>query len=96
VSLTAPERETIVTLNDEDKTAHVYTAQRPVITKLKRNPAATLLEEGTHDGSAWARFELPKGLISFRSTTVRRELTEEQREELRERMAKAREARVAA
>jgi hypothetical protein len=85
-----------VTLNDEDETAHVYTAQRSWITKLKRNPAATLLEEGTHDGSAWARFELPKGLVSFRSTRVKRELTEEQREELRERMAKAREARVAA
>jgi hypothetical protein len=96
VSLTATERETIVTLNDEDETAHVYTAQRSWITKLKRNPAATLLEEGTHDGSAWARFELPKGLVSFRSTRVKRELTEEQREELRERMAKAREARVAA
>jgi hypothetical protein len=96
VSLTAPERETIVTLNDEDETAEVWTAQRPVITKLKRNPAATLLEEGTHDGSAWARFELPKGLVSFRSTRVKRELTEEQREGLRERMAHAREARVAA
>ena len=96
MSLTATERETIVTLNDEDETAHVYTAQRSWITKLKRNPAATLLEEGTHDGSAWARFELPKGLVSFRSTRVKRELTEEQREELRERMAKAREARVAA
>jgi hypothetical protein len=96
VSLTATERETIVTLNDEDETAHVYTAQRSWITKLKRNPAATLLEEGTHDGSAWARFELPKGLVSFRSTRVKRELTEEQREGLRERMAKAREARVAA
>jgi hypothetical protein len=96
VSLTAPERETIITLNDEDQTAHVYTAQRPVITKLRKNPAAILLEEGIHDGSAWARFELPKGLVSFRSTRVKRELTEEQREELRERMAHAREARVAA
>jgi hypothetical protein len=96
VSLTAPERETIVTLNDEDDTAHVYSAQRPVITRLKRNAAATLLEEGTHDGSAWARFELPKGLVSFRSTRVKRELTEEQREGFRERMAHAREARVAA
>jgi hypothetical protein len=65
VSLTAPERETIVTLNDEDETAHVYSAQRPVITKLRKNPAAILLEEGTHDGSAWARFELPKGLVSL-------------------------------
>jgi hypothetical protein len=96
VSLTASERETIITLNDEDETAQVYTAQRPWITKLKRNPSAILLEEGSHDGSAWARFELPKGLVSLRSTKVKRELTEEQREALRERMAHAREARIAA
>lgn len=57
MSLTAPERETIITLNDEDETAYVYSAQRPWITKLKQNPAAILLEEGTHEGSAWARFE---------------------------------------
>ena len=67
MSLTAAERETIITLNDEDETAEVWTAQRPWITKLKKNPAATLLEEGKHDGSIWARFEVPKELISVRS-----------------------------
>ena len=39
MSLTAPERETIITLNDEDGHALIYTAQRPIITKLK-NPSA--------------------------------------------------------
>jgi hypothetical protein len=72
VSLTPLERETVITMSDGDDTAHVYTAQRPVITKLKKNPAARLLEEGTHDGSKWARFELPKALISFRSVRVKR------------------------
>lgn len=86
MSLTPPERETIITLNDEDETAHVWTAQRPVITKLKRNPSATLLDEGKHDGSVWAEFELPKGLLSFRTTRAKRTLTPEQREVLAERM----------
>jgi hypothetical protein len=67
VSLTAPERETIITFNDEDDTAEVWTAQRPWITKLKKNPAAILVEEGKHEGSAWARFTLPKELVSLRS-----------------------------
>jgi hypothetical protein len=60
MSLTAPERETVITFNDEDDTALIYTAQRPTITKLRKNPSAKLIEEGTFDGSAWARFEIPK------------------------------------
>jgi hypothetical protein len=67
VSLTAAERETVIVLNDEEDVAHVYTAQRPWITKLKKNPSAVLVEEGTHDGSVWARFDLPKGLIGART-----------------------------
>jgi hypothetical protein len=65
MSLTAVERETVLTLNDEDDTAHVWTAQRTWITRLKKNPSATLIEEGIHDGSAWAEFEIPKALIAF-------------------------------
>jgi hypothetical protein len=63
MSLTPPERETILTMNDEDVVAHIYSSQRPVITKLKKNPAATLLDEGRHDGSAWAEFEVPVELV---------------------------------
>jgi hypothetical protein len=57
-----------------------------MITRLKNNPAATLTEEGTHDGSAWARFTIPAALVSFRSVRVRRELTDEQRQALSESM----------
>jgi hypothetical protein len=94
VSLTAAERETIITMNDEDDTALISTAQRPVITKLKKNPAATLIEEGKFDGSVWARFEMPADLLSFRSTRVKRELSEEEKEGLRERIAHARAAKA--
>jgi hypothetical protein len=69
MALTALERETVITFNDADEVASVYTAQRRLITQLKKNPAAVLVEEGVHEGSLWARFELPKNFISFRTKT---------------------------
>jgi hypothetical protein len=67
MSLTPAERERIITFNDDDDMAHVWTAQRPWITRLRRNPAAVLLDEGRHDGSAGAAFEVPKELLTIRS-----------------------------
>jgi hypothetical protein len=89
MSLTAPERETVITLNDEDDVALIYTAQRRIITKLKKNEAATLIEEGTFDGSAWARFEMPADLLSFRSTRTTRTLSEEHKAKLHAGLAKS-------
>jgi hypothetical protein len=77
LSLTAPERETVITFSDEDDTATVHTHQRRIITKLMNNPAATKVEDLTFDGTAGAVFEIPADLISFRS--VRRKLTAEER-----------------
>jgi hypothetical protein len=93
MSLTAAERETIVTMNDEDDLAEIWTAQRPIITKLKKNEAAELIEEGVFEGSVWAKFELPANLISFRSRKIKRELTPEQKEVGRANLEKARAAR---
>jgi hypothetical protein len=45
MSLTAPERETVITFSDEDDTATAHTHQRRIITKLRNNPAATELED---------------------------------------------------
>jgi hypothetical protein len=82
VSLTAAERETIISFSDDSATAHVYTSQRRIITKLTRNPSAKLIESGEHDGSAWARFTMPSDLISFRRP---RNLSDSDREARRER-----------
>jgi hypothetical protein len=90
MSLTAPERETVVTLNDEDDFAEIWTAQRPRITALKKNVAAVLLEEGKYGSSVWAKFRLPAELVSFRSKRTRRDLSDEQREQLRQRMKQVR------
>jgi hypothetical protein len=66
MSLTKPERETIITMNDDTAEAEVYTCQRTVITKLRRC-GAELLEDGTFEGTAWARFRLPARFLSFRT-----------------------------
>jgi hypothetical protein len=67
LSLTAPERETVITFSDENETAVVHTHQRKVITKLRNNPAATEVEDLSFDGTAGAVFELPGWAISFLS-----------------------------
>src|SRR5262245_9080679 len=77
LSLTAPERETVITFSDADDTATIHTHQRRIITKLLNNPAAELVERIDFDGTAGAVFEIPAELISFRSG--RRKLTETQR-----------------
>jgi hypothetical protein len=66
MSLTKLERETVITMNDDESEATVWTAQRRVITKL-RNAGATLVEEGKIEGTAWARFTMPARLLSFRA-----------------------------
>jgi hypothetical protein len=76
LSLTAQERETVITFSDADDTATIHTHQRRIITKLLHNPSATKVEDLTVDGSAGAVFEIPAELISFRSG--RRKLSPEQ------------------
>ncbi len=67
MSLTAPERETVINFSDEDDTATIHTHQRRIITKLKNNPAAELIEDISFDGTAGAVFEVPVWAISFLS-----------------------------
>jgi hypothetical protein len=76
MSLTSPERETVITFSDEDDTATIHTHQRRIITKLRNNPAATKIEDLTFEGSAGAVFEIPAELISSRSG--RRQVSPEQ------------------
>lgn len=79
-SLTPPERETIVNGSDDDDTVTVWTAQRPIITRLRKLACATLLEEGHYGTTAWAKFELPAAALSFRNP-----MSAERREQMRQR-----------
>jgi hypothetical protein len=67
VGLNPYERETVISFTDAEPLASVYTSQRRVITKLKKNPAARLVEEQVFEGSPQAWFEIPKQFIAFRS-----------------------------
>jgi hypothetical protein len=67
MSLTALERETVITYNDAEDTARVLTHRRRDITRLKKIPLAILRDEGVFETTPWAEFEIPKEMISFRS-----------------------------
>jgi hypothetical protein len=90
-NLTPPERETVLLTSDADDSWSIWTAQRPVITKLKKNPDAVLVEEGSYGTTVWAKFTLPANLITFRQARKRVELTDEQRTARAERLRKVRE-----
>jgi hypothetical protein len=89
MSLTAYERETVILMSDGDDTALITTWQKPLITKLRRNPAAEIVEIQHDSGSTGVTFRLPAKLISVRNP---RQLNEETREKLAENARKAREA----
>lgn len=78
-ALTPPERETMVNACDADDFVTVWSAQRKVITRLRKLACAELLEEGHYGTSAWAKFKLPVGALSFRTP-----LSAEQREQRRQ------------
>ena len=90
----AAERETIINMSDADETVRIWTAQRKVITKLRKNDAFTQIGAGFHDGTEWAEFTIPASRWTP-SGGVKRvlHLTEEQRAARAERFALARGAR---
>jgi hypothetical protein len=69
MGLTAPERETNVSFNDEDCSAYVTTYNRPLLTALRANPDA---KEVTSDGvrkDSGGEFIFPKKLFNIRRQT---------------------------
>lgn len=90
-SLTKPERETVINWSDEDSTAYIWTAQRPMITKLRANESAREIQSGFVGTTEWAEFTLPAALVSLRAK--RRALTEKQRANSARVLKRARDAR---
>lgn len=86
MSLSAAERETIISFADDEALARIYTAQRPMITKLRKNAAAVEIESGSFEGTAWARFEIPSNLISVRAERKAAPMSPERRKVQAERM----------
>jgi|HubBroStandDraft_6_1064221.scaffolds.fasta_scaffold154119_2 hypothetical protein len=72
------ERETVITVNDNDKTARVLTWQRRYQKQLLANPEARIVKEGIHKHSddKFMEFEIPKDFVKIRN---RRMLSPEQK-----------------
>ena len=100
VSMSRAEQETIITIGALDKTADVCTNDpsywRKLDKKCEQHPDEYKLTKihRTKDGLILCKwYSVPRKLVRFAAPTVARELTEEQRAELRERMKKAQAAR---
>lgn len=67
MALTAPERETVILMDDDCETATVTTWQRKWITKLKNNPAAELVQEFKSGTTSGAEFRVPAEFVTVRT-----------------------------
>ena len=81
-TLTADERETTLTMSDGDDLVRITTAQRTVITKLRRKPEIFTETASGHFGATeWAEFTCPKDRFNLGAAArPKREISEAQRE----------------
>ena len=97
MGLSVNEQETVVNFERNTDKATVYTSDATMLTKLhklmEKSPKEwRLIDKGRVNGDVVSEtFECPKRLISFRTSTASRVMTEEQREAAAERLKKARE-----
>ena len=90
-SLTPYERETTVNASDGDQVVRIWTAQRKHITRMRRHDSFTETATGYHGGTEWAEFTIPASDWNPASGAKRkRNLTDEQRQALADRLAKSR------
>lgn len=98
MALTNIERETIINFNAAEDTAEIYTADPVYIRKLDKlceqfpDTYKFMEDLSAKQCKESKTYSMPKRLVKFRSP-VTREISEEQREALAERLRKAREAK---
>lgn len=88
-NLTKYEQETIILYNNEEKTATISTCDRSLIRKLDRRLVDYPEIQRTKSGEDFAEYILPKKWIKV---SFPRQLTDEQRAEMSNRMRAIREA----
>lgn len=91
-----PEREFTITGMDLEDKICVYTCIDSMITKLDKLVAVGGAKElrvltNSQGEVTGVEYELPRNALSFRDTTKKREISEEQRAAMAERLRKARE-----
>lgn len=91
-SLSGVEREVVITFNAAEDIADIYTADPVYIRKMDKlvaqNPEQfkEIRQEKLGGKVVAKRYEFPKRFVTIRSKDTKRELTEEQRAEMSERM----------
>lgn len=89
------ERETIINFNEAEATASVYTHNRALIRKLEtlaqERPEDCHLEKTSHDGQA-VDYTIPKSWVRINPPRNAAPLTEEQKQQRREQLAKLRDS----
>ena len=96
-TLTPDERETTLTMSDGDDHVRINTAQRTVITRLRRKPEIFTETASGHFGSTeWAEFTCPKDRFNLGAAArPKREMTDEQRQAIAARLNAHRAATIA-
>ena len=91
----AQERETVINFNDEEKCAYIYSAQRSVINRLDRlcisNPETYSMTKEVDDGKFY-KCTNKKLVIGFRKPSTR-VMTDEQKQNAKIRLEKARQSK---
>lgn len=81
------EQETVINIMRDEDVAHICTSDSTMITKLEHRCESNPDEwKKVDENPEYKFYECPKNFISFRSKKVTRELTDEQRAEISERM----------
>lgn len=92
--MNADERETIVNASDGDDLVRIWTAQRRYITKMRNDSRFTETASGVHETTEWAEFTIEARSWSPLGVKRRVSLTEQQRNEARNRLLAANQARL--
>lgn len=83
------EQETVICIDRETRAARIYTSDTRFINKLDKLYERKRVHRN-EDGITAVEYEVAEKLISFRSGVVKRNLTDEQRQQIGERLHRGR------
>lgn len=83
------EQETVICIDRETRAARIYTSDTRFINKLDKLYERKRVHRN-EDGVTAVEYEVAEKLISFRSGIVKQNLTDEQRQQIRERLNRGR------
>lgn len=83
------EQETVICIDRETRAARIYTSDTLFINKLDKLYERKRVHRN-EDGITAVEYEVAEKLISFRSGVVKRNLTDEQRQQIGERLNRGR------